>query len=44
MTAVLGPKAHEPSSEILSPPFSMTPALGIPQFAPVLPARIEFVT
>jgi hypothetical protein len=44
LTAVLVPKAHELSSEILSPPFPMTPAFAVPQLNPVLAARIEFVT
>lgn len=44
MAPMLLPKPHEPSSEISSPPFPITPALCTPQLAPVLLARIEFVT
>ncbi len=42
LSPVLVPKAHEPSSEILKPPFPMTPGLCEPQFVPMLLARIEF--
>ena len=42
LNPVLLPKSHEPSSEILKPPFPMTPVLCEPQFVPVLFARIEF--
>ena len=44
MAPVLVPKPHELSSEILPPPFPMTPAFDTPQLSPVLFARIEFVT
>lgn len=42
LTPVLLPKPHEASSEILPPPFPMTPVLCTPQLDPVLLAMIEF--